>query len=93
MLVIVDFDRRIDTQQHLCTRGLAVGALDHQGDVLLRLDFAFQALDVEGLVAHDAQRLHRVVALELQRQHANADQVRAVDTPVSYTHLTLPTKD
>ena len=36
-------------------------------------------LDVEGLVAVDAERLPRVARLELQRQHAHADQVRAVD--------------
>src|SRR6266699_3039017 len=34
---------------------------------------------VDGLVALDAERSDRVAALELERQHAHADEVRAVD--------------
>ena len=36
-------------------------------------------LDVEGFPAREAQALRRIARLELKRQHAHADQVRAVD--------------
>ena len=35
--------------------------------------------DVDHLVATQAEAVHRVAGLELQRQHAHADQVAAVD--------------
>src|SRR5471032_964872 len=80
VLVVINFDRRIDTQQHFDVNAGAVGAVDHQGSQLLWLDFAFEAFQVEGFIAGDAQGLHAVVADELQWQHAHADQVRAVNT-------------
>src|SRR5450830_427141 len=80
MLVVINFDRRIDTQQHVDFLRAAVGAVDHQGCQLLWLDFAFQTFQVEGFIAGDAQGLHAVVADELQWQHAHAHQVRTVDT-------------
>src|SRR5450830_1313513 len=80
MLVVINFDRRIDTQQHVDFLRAAVGAVDHQGCQLLWLDFAFEAFQVEGFIAGDAQGLHAVVADELQWQYAHAHQVRAVDT-------------
>ncbi|KAG1387087.1 hypothetical protein G6F58_013707 [Rhizopus delemar] len=40
---------------------------------------SLRARDVVGLFAGDAQRLHAIGTLELQRQHAHAHQVTAVD--------------
>src|SRR5471032_871063 len=80
VLVVINFDRCIDAQQHFDFLRAAVGAVDHQGRQLLWLDFAFEAFQVEGFIAGDAQGLHAVVADELQRQHAHAHQVGTVDT-------------
>ena len=79
VLVVVHLDRRVDAQQHGHVLLGTVLAGDRQRHVLHRLDAVFQAGDVVGFLAGDAQRLHAVVALELQRQHAHADQVAAVD--------------
>ena len=60
---------------------LAVGAMNHeQRRVLLRLDAAFQAFDIERFVAHELQCLRAVIADELQRQHPHTDQVAAMNT-------------
>ena len=58
----------------------AVGAMNHERRVLLRLDAAFQAFDIERFVSHELQRLRAVIADELQRQHPHADQVAAMNT-------------
>ena len=57
----------------------AVGAVDDQRHVLLRHQLAIDTIDVEGFAAVQPQRADAVAILELQRQHAHADQVRAVD--------------
>nr|GEU28369.1 hypothetical protein [Tanacetum cinerariifolium] len=80
VFVVIDFDRGIDAQQHSDVLAGAVGTVDHQGGQLLWLDLAFEAFQVVGFLAGDAQGFHAVVADELQRQHAHAHQVRAVDT-------------
>src|SRR6185436_14824347 len=48
------------------------------GELLLWPNVA-HAEDLDRLVAGDAERLRRVAARELQRQHAHADEVGAVD--------------
>src|SRR6266566_5826559 len=79
VLVVVHFDRGVDAQEQRDFIHAAVGPPDHQRRVLLRPDLALDAADVDGLVALDAERSDRVAALELERQHAHADEVRAVD--------------
>src|SRR5204862_1227487 len=57
----------------------AVGASDAERQVLARRDLpAVEADDVEDLRAVEAERLRVGVLLELERQHAHADEVRAV---------------
>ena len=46
VLVVVHLDRRIDTQQQLRFLPGAVASLDDHGDVLLRLDVAVDAEDM-----------------------------------------------
>ena len=58
---------------------LPSGAVNHQRRVLLRFDTAFQTFDIECLVADKLQRLCAVAAEKLQRQHAHADQVAAMN--------------
>src|SRR5471032_2856739 len=79
VFVVIDFDRRVDAQQDFDFLRRLAFAVDHQGRQLLRLDLAFQAFQVVDFLAGDAQRFDAVVADELQRQHAHADQVGAVD--------------
>src|SRR5690349_10128128 len=57
----------------------AVAAMDGHRDVHAGLEAALDAAHVEALVAGEVQRLAGHAVLELQRQHAHADQVRAMD--------------
>src|SRR2546422_571727 len=66
VLVVIDLDRRVDAQQQRDFPHAAVGSPDHQRRVLLRPDLAFDATDVDGFVAFDAQRSDRVAAFELE---------------------------
>lgn len=50
MLVVIDFDRGIDTQQDFDFLHVAVGALDDQGRQLLGTNLAFQAFQVKRLL-------------------------------------------
>ena len=54
VLVVVDFDRRIDAQQHLDAFLLAILAADDERQVLLRLEVVGQAFDVERFLAGQA---------------------------------------
>src|SRR3546814_11331680 len=58
--------------------GLAVGAGEGDLDILARADVA-DAVDREGFRAVELERLTRHAFGELQREHAHADEVRAVD--------------
>src|SRR5258705_437650 len=80
VLVVVHLDRRLDAQQQRDFLHAAVGSPDDERRVLLRPDLAFDAADVHGLVAFDAERRDRVAALELEGEHAHADEVGAMDT-------------
>ena len=79
MLVIIDFDGRIDaaTHQHVFNRTVFTG--DFQREVLLRLDAAVEADDVVGLGAIQLERLSGGAVLKLQGQHAHADEIGAVN--------------
>src|SRR5712692_3913768 len=79
VLVVVHLDRGVDAQQQRDFLHAAVGSPDHQRRVLLRPDLSLDAANVDGFVAFDAERLDHVAALELEGEHAHADQVRAVD--------------
>src|SRR5690606_20715728 len=70
--------RGVDPREQAHIGPRAVGAMDDQHDLLLRLE-GRRNLDVEGLATGDAKRLPAVGSLELEGQHAHADQVRAVD--------------
>ena len=45
VLVVIHFDRRVDAQQDLHLLRVAVLAMDHQRDILLRLDVGRQTFD------------------------------------------------
>src|SRR5260221_7922075 len=79
VLVVVHLDRRIDAQQHLDLRSGPVLVVDHDRHFLARVHAVFDTEDVDGLVAFDAERGHRVVPHELEGQHAHHDEVGAVD--------------
>src|SRR6266581_365810 len=77
--VVIHLDRRVDAQQHLDVLLRSVLAADDERRFLLRPDARFDAGNVDDLVPLDSERLHRIVAGELEREHAHADEVRAVD--------------
>src|SRR6266508_1847098 len=79
VLVVVHLDRRVDAQQHLDLLLRSVLAADDERRFLLRPDARFDAGNDDDLVPLDSERLHRIVAGELEREHAHADEVRAVD--------------
>src|SRR5690606_3140569 len=58
--------------------GIASDDLHHARPLGLR-EGALEALDVEHLAAGDPQLRIRLARLELQRQYAHADEVRAMD--------------
>src|SRR3546814_20374044 len=79
MLVVIDFNRSVDTQQNLDVLRLAVGAMYDQRQLLLRTYLAFQPEQIVGFCAVDAERGPAVVADDFHGQHANADQHGAMD--------------
>src|SRR5256885_1390322 len=74
VLVVVHLDRRVDAKQQRDFLDAAVGSPDHQRRVLPWLDLALGAANVYGFVAFDPERRDRVAALELEGQHAHADE-------------------
>src|SRR3546814_2425072 len=78
--IIFDLVRRIDAAERVEAEGRAVGAGDVHVDRLARRQVR-DARDGELVVDGQAQRLARLAIDELQRQHAHADEVRAVATP------------
>ena len=60
--------------------------MDGERHVHAGLQAAVDAVDVETLCAGQVQRLARHAVLELQRQHAHADQVGAVDALEGLAH-------
>jgi aconitate hydratase len=68
----------IDAAQRDEARGAAIGPGDLDRHLLARLELGEPA-DGEGVVAGEAQRGARLALAELQRKHAHADEVGAVD--------------
>ena len=79
LVVILDFNRRIDAQLERDTFRAAVRAMNHQRDILLRNDARFGTFEIEGFAAVEFQRGGIDPVLELAGQHAHAGQVGAVD--------------
>src|SRR5881394_3358564 len=79
MNVVIHLDRRIDPHDHADVLRGAVLAANAQRYLLSRTKTAADAGDVEGLAAVEAEGLSVDSFLELQREDAHADEVRAVD--------------
>src|SRR5690606_3472988 len=77
--IVVELDRRIDPGHHLEALRLAVLAARDDLERLADREVAGDAADVVRLLTRQAERLHVLPLEELQRQHAHADQVAAVD--------------
>jgi hypothetical protein len=77
--VVVDLVRRIDAQLGVEGDDLAVVALRRDDELLAWRQIARDAREVEGLAAGEAERLGALAGHELERQHAHAHQVRAMD--------------
>ena len=80
MQVVIDLDRRVDSQDNGYFLCLAIGAMNCQHHVLTRSHFpAFQSSDVERLGAVEVQRRGVDAFFELAREHAHAHEVTAMD--------------
>src|SRR5579864_8782293 len=79
VLVVIDFDRGIDSASDRDGLGLSSNACDAQLKVLLRLESVPQAQDVIGLGAIEVKALRVNALLELERQHPHANQVRPMN--------------
>ena len=89
MLVVVNFDGRINAAADSDILHRAVLARDLEREVLLRFDVRVEADDVVGLGAVELQGLRGGAFLELQRQHAHANEVAAMDAFEALRHDSL----
>ena len=76
---ILDLLRGIEPHEQRDVLAPAVAARDRTGELRARREAARDARDVEELAAVERQRLAGGAFRELQRQHAHADQVGAMD--------------
>src|SRR2546423_11731323 len=76
---VVDVSLRVETREQAQLVVPAIAARDRALESAPRRDAAANASDVENLVALERERRARHVGGKLERQHAHADEVRAVD--------------
>ena len=79
MVVVLDFDGRVDAADDAEGLDAAIGRGGAYGQSPTRRHTALDAFDVDQLVAGETEAGDRLARLELQRQHAHADEVAAVD--------------
>src|SRR5690606_11091928 len=77
--VVVELVGGVDPAEHAEGAGAAVLARRGDLEALAGLESFGDATDAEGLAAGQPQALRVLAALELQREHAHAHQVAAVD--------------
>src|SRR5579863_6343287 len=77
MLVVLEFLGSVDAQAHVELGGLPAVGRGHHFHGFRRA--AVQPRDFEGLLAGEPEALSVLTFLELQRQHAHADQIGAVN--------------
>src|SRR5438105_14854775 len=76
---ILNLSLRVQASEQVQALALAVAAADRAVEVAPRRHAAANAGDVDHLIAFEPERLSRYAGGELERQHAHADEVRAVD--------------
>src|SRR5205085_7540544 len=76
---ILNFSLRIQACEQVQALALAVAADDRAVELASRRHAAANGGDVDHLIAFEPERLARYAGGELERQHAHADEVRAVD--------------
>ena len=86
MLIVVNFNGRINAAADVHVFHAAILARDLQREILLRLDVRVEADDVVGLGAVELLGLRVHAFLELQGQHTHAHQVAAVDAFETLRH-------
>ena len=80
MLVIVHLDRRVDADDHRHLVRCPAAPMDAQRGLLPRAERPLDARDVERLRPVERERLRVRPLLELQREHAHADEIGAMDS-------------
>ena len=75
MAVVIDFDGRIDAAADRNFFHFAIGAGYLEGELLRGTEFFVEADDVEDFGAGEVQSLGAHAFVELQREHAHADEV------------------
>ena len=81
MAVVRYFDRSVDPASRGKADDCSVGLLRDHDNLLQRLEIRRQ-FDVEHFGAVESQRFAVFTLLEFERQHAHADQIRAVNSLV-----------
>src|SRR5258708_16149645 len=76
---VLELVERVDAAEQLDLLHLAGGSMDAAGEVAPRLEALRHAENVVALGAVELETLARGAVLELQRQHADAHEVRAVN--------------
>src|SRR5437762_7321845 len=76
---ILNFSLRVQAREQVQALALAVAAGDRALELASRRHAAANAGDVDHLIALESERLARYAGGELERQHAHADEIRAVD--------------
>ena len=89
MLIVIDLDRGVDAAAHRHVIHRTVAARDAQGQVLLRAQRRGETEHVVLFMTIEFQGLGGDPLLELERQHAHADEVRAVDPLEALGHHNL----
>src|SRR5438067_1449850 len=79
VLIVVDLVGRIDSADDFETLRLAVDARGFDVELFARREAVLHARDVDRLEAGEAERLRVLACHELEREHAHADEVRAMD--------------
>src|SRR4249920_171266 len=79
MLIVIYFDLCIDAAAYGDVGDFARFTGDFQNQILLRLDRGIEANDIIRFGTIKLQRLRSGSFLKLERQHAHADEIRAMD--------------
>lgn len=75
VLVVIDFVQGIDAAEDVHRFLAAVAAGNIHSHRLAGFQSVFEAIDGDGFIAFQIERLPRVALFELQRQDAHADEI------------------
>src|SRR5207249_9788915 len=84
--VVLNFYRSVDAQRHRDFFAAAVGAVNHQGNILPRLGVGAETDEVKHFTAVELESLSIRAFFELTGQDSHADEIAAVYTLEALRH-------